>query len=181
LATDADALVQAASDGELWNLPFTVVPSSTTVAAYIQNALAGKEAGTVMPFVTEIVSTQQVVGSTRFWKIDRNNRKLEIGSTWLSASWQKTFVNTEAKFLMLRYAFETLNCVRVQLTTDEINTKSRNAIRRLGAKQEGIVRNERIMPDGRKRNSVRFSIIDDEWPSVRLSLEERLHASAAGK
>lgn len=181
LATDADALVQAASDGELWNLPFTVVPSSTTVAAYIQNALAGKEAGTVMPFVTEIVSTQQVVGSTRFWKIDRHNRKLEIGSTWLSASWQKTFVNTEAKFLMLRYAFETLNCVRVQLTTDEINTKSRNAILRLGAKQEGIVRNERIMPDGRKRNSVRFSIIDDEWPSVRLALEERLRASAAAK
>jgi RimJ/RimL family protein N-acetyltransferase len=181
LATDADALVQAASDGELWNLPFTVVPSSTTVAAYIQNALAGKEAGTVMPFVTEIVSTQQVVGSTRFWKIDRNNRKLEIGSTWLCASWQKTFVNTEAKYLMLRYAFETLNCVRVQLTTDEINTKSRNAILRLGAKQEGIVRNERIMPDGRKRNSVRFSIIDDEWPSVRLALEERLRASAAAE
>lgn len=181
LATDADALVHAACDGELWNLPFTVVPSSTTVAAYIQNALAGKEAGTVMPFVTEIVSTQQVVGSTRFWKIDRNNRKLEIGSTWLSASWQKTFVNTEAKYLMLRYAFETLNCVRVQLTTDEINTKSRNAILRLGAKQEGIVRNERIMPDGRKRNSVRFSIIDDEWPSVRLALEERLHASATAK
>ncbi|QDL52793.1 GNAT family N-acetyltransferase [Rhodoferax aquaticus] len=181
LATDADALVHAASDGELWNLPFTVVPSSTTVAAYIQNALAGKEAGTVMPFVTEIVSTQQVVGSTRFWKIDRNNRKLEIGSTWLSASWQKTFVNTEAKFLMLRYAFETLNCVRVQLTTDEINTQSRNAILRLGAKQEGIVRNERIMPDGRKRNSVRFSIIDDEWPSVRLGLEERLRTTSAAQ
>jgi RimJ/RimL family protein N-acetyltransferase len=181
LATDADALVHAASDGELWNLPFTVVPSSTTVAAYIHNALAGKEAGTVMPFVTEIASTQQVVGSTRFWKIDRNNRKLEIGSTWLCASWQKTFVNTEAKYLMLRYAFETLNCVRVQLTTDEINTKSRKAILRLGAKQEGIVRNERIMPDGRKRNSVRFSIIDDEWPSVRLALEERLRASAAVK
>jgi RimJ/RimL family protein N-acetyltransferase len=181
LATDADALVHAASDGELWNLPFTVVPSSTTVAAYIQNALAGKETGTVMPFVTEIASTQQVVGSTRFWKIDRHNRKLEIGSTWLCASWQKTFVNTEAKYLMLRYAFETLNCVRVQLTTDEINTKSRNAILRLGAKQEGIVRNERIMPDGRKRNSVRFSIIDDEWPSVRLGLEERLRVSAAAE
>jgi RimJ/RimL family protein N-acetyltransferase len=176
-ASDSAALVEAASDGELWNLPFTVVPSSETVAAYIRTALAGEEAGTVMPFVTEIIETNQVVGSTRFWKVDRQNRKLEIGSTWLSASWQKTFVNTEAKFLMLRYAFETLNCVRVQLTTDETNTRSRNAILRLGAKQEGVVRNERIMPNGRKRNSVRFSIIDEEWPSVRLNLESRLRIS----
>jgi len=128
----------------------------------------------MLPFVTIIKATGQLVGSTRFWKVDRKNRKLEIGSTWLSTAWQKTFVNTEAKYLMLRYAFETLNCVRVQLTTDEINQKSRNAILRLGAKQEGIVRNERIMPDGRKRNSVRFSIIDDEWPEVKARLEERL-------
>jgi RimJ/RimL family protein N-acetyltransferase len=172
--SDAPALVAAASDGELWNLPFTVVPSAATVDDYIQQALQGRDAGTVMPFVTEIIATGQVIGSTRFWKIDRKNRKLEIGSTWISASWQRTFVNTEAKLLMLRYAFEELQCVRVQLTTDEINEKSRNAILRLGAKQEGIVRNERIMPDGRKRNSVRFSIIDDEWPNVCARLEARL-------
>jgi RimJ/RimL family protein N-acetyltransferase len=153
------------------------VPSTETVDAYIGNALAGRDAGTVMPFATVLRETGKVIGSTRFWKIDRVNRKLEIGSTWIAASWQKTFVNTEAKLLMLRHAFEELQCVRVQLTTDEINAKSRAAILRLGAKQEGVVRNERIMPDGRKRNSVRFSIIDDEWPAVKQQLEARLGAT----
>ena len=179
LASDAAALVAAAADGELWNLPFTVVPSAATVDAYIGNALDGQAAGTVMPFATVLRETGRVIGSTRFWKIDRVNRKLEIGSTWIAASWQKSFVNTEAKYLMLRHAFEEMACVRVQFTTDEINAKSRAAILRLGAKQEGIVRHERIMPDGRKRNSVRFSIIDDEWPAVKIQLEARLRASEA--
>jgi N-acetyltransferase len=174
LATDAAALVQAAADGELWNLRFTVVPSAQTVDAYIETALAGQAAGTVMPFVMETLQPQQVIGCTRFWKIDRTNRNLEIGHTWISASWQRTSVNTEAKLLMLRYAFEQLKCVRVQFTTDEINEKSRKAILRLGAQQEGIIRNERIMPDGRIRNAVRFSIIADEWPEVKRSLEEKL-------
>ena len=176
LASDAAALVAAAADGELWRLPFTVVPSAETVDVYIGNALAGQAAGTVMPFATVLRETGQVIGSTRFWKIDRVHRKLEIGSTWIAASWQKSFVNTEAKYLMLRHAFEAMACVRVQFTTDEINAKSRAAILRLGAKQEGIVRHERIMPDGRKRNSVRFSIIDDEWPAVKEQLEMRLRA-----
>jgi RimJ/RimL family protein N-acetyltransferase len=118
----------------------------------------------------------RVVGSTRFWKIDRANRKLEIGHTWLAASVQRSSINTEAKYLLLTYAFEKLDCVRVQFTTDELNEKSRAAILRLGAQQEGIVRHERIMPDGRKRNSVRFSIIDDEWPRVREGLRARLAA-----
>ncbi|MFM9921818.1 GNAT family protein [Variovorax sp. H27-G14] len=176
LAADTSALVEAASDGQLWTLPFTVVPSADTVEAYIGNALAGQAAGTVMPFATVLRETGQVIGSTRFWKIDRVNRKLEIGSTWIAASWQKTFVNTEAKYLMLCHAFEVLQCVRVQFTTDEINAKSRAAILRLGAQQEGIVRNERIMPDGRKRNSVRFSIIDSEWPQAKEQLQMRLGA-----
>ncbi|WP_085612842.1 MULTISPECIES: GNAT family N-acetyltransferase [unclassified Pseudomonas] len=171
---DADALLRAAADGELWNLTVTVVPSATTVDAYLKKALDGREAGTVMPFVIVLKETGEVIGSTRFWKIDPFNRKLEIGSSWISARFQKTFVNTEAKYLMLRHAFEVLDCVRVQFTTDENNQKSRNAILRLGAQQEGIVRHERIMPDGRKRNSVRFSIIDDEWPQVRLNLERKL-------
>lgn len=173
---DATALVAAASDGELWNLPFTVVPSAATVQGYIDNALKGRDAGTVLPYVTVLKDTGEVIGSTRFWKVDRLNRKLEIGSTWIAARWQRSFVNTEAKYLMLRFAFETLNCVRVQFTTDEINARSRAAILRLGAKQEGIVRNERIMPDGRKRNSVRFSVIDEEWAQVRAQLEARLQA-----
>lgn len=172
--TDADALLHAAADGELWNLTVTVVPSATTVDAYLKKALDGREAGTVMPFVIVQKETGEVIGSTRFWKIDPLNRKLEIGSSWISARFQKTFVNTEAKYLMLRHAFEVLDCVRVQFTTDENNQKSRNAILRLGAQQEGIVRHERIMPDGRKRNSVRFSIIDDEWPQVRVNLERKL-------
>ncbi|QXI31582.1 GNAT family N-acetyltransferase [Pseudomonas vanderleydeniana] len=171
---DADALVRAAEEGELWNLPFTVVPSQATVEGYIGNALAGRDAGTVMPFVIVLKDTGEVIGSTRFWKIDRHYRKLEIGSSWIATRWQKSFVNTEAKYLMLRHAFEDLECVRVQFTTDEINSRSRAAILRLGAQQEGIVRNERIMPDGRKRNSVRFSIIDEEWPQVRDHLQARL-------
>jgi N-acetyltransferase len=176
LMTDARELVRAASDGELWDLAFTVVPSSETVTNYISTALEGQTAGTILPFVIELKEPGSIVGSTRFWKIDRKNRKLEIGSTWISRSWQRSFVNTEAKLLMLSYAFETLDCVRVQFTTDETNEHSRSAILRLGAKQEGVVRNERIMPNGRKRNSVRFSIIDEEWPSVRASLEKRLRA-----
>ena len=175
LASDGAALIEAAADGELWNLPFTVIPSADTVEDYIRVALEGREAGSVMPFVIKSLELDRVLGTTRFWKIDRKNKKLEIGHTWLSASWQRTFVNTEAKFLMLSFAFEKLGCVRVQFTTDEINDKSRNALLHLGAKQEGIVRHERIMPDGRKRNSVRFSIIDDEWPSVRQTLEKRLN------
>ncbi|POA47042.1 GNAT family N-acetyltransferase [Pseudomonas sp. MPR-ANC1] len=172
--SDADALVRASADGELWDLTVTVVPSASTVDSYLKKALDGRDAGTVLPFAITLKDNGEVIGSTRFWKIDPLNRKLEIGSSWISASWQKSFVNTEAKYLLLRHAFEELECVRVQFTTDENNQKSRQAILRLGAQQEGIVRHERIMPDGRKRNSVRFSIIDDEWPQVRLHLEQKL-------
>ena len=174
---DAARLVNAASDGQLWELPFTVVPSDRTVHEYIEAAISGRDKGTVIPFVIELTKSGEAIGSSRFWKIDPKNRKLEIGSTWYAATWQRTFANTEAKLLMLSYAFDVLNCVRVQFTTDELNEKSRNAILRLGAKQEGTVRNERIMPNGRKRNSIRFSIIDDEWPSVKAKLEARLQLS----
>lgn len=176
LASDAMELVQAASDGELWNLPYTVVPSEATIQSYIQTALEGRGNGTVMPFVTAHKSSNRAIGSTRFMKIDRKNRVVEIGGTWLAASWQKTFANAEAKLLMLQYAFEALHCVRVQFCTDEHNHQSREAILRLGAKQEGILRNERIMANGRKRNSVFFSILDDEWDGVRKNLERRLSA-----
>jgi RimJ/RimL family protein N-acetyltransferase len=140
-------------------------------------ALEGRADGTTIPFVIQIPDPKRlIIGSTRFWKIDWQNRSLEIGWTWLSKSWQKTFVNTEAKFLMLCFAFERLNCIRVQFTTDEINETSCAAILRLGAKQEGIIRQDFIMPDGRKRDSVQFSIIDEEWPEVRRQLEEKLKA-----
>ncbi|MBF0034386.1 GNAT family N-acetyltransferase [Citrobacter freundii] len=174
LKTDTQLLIDAAQDGELWSLPFTVVPSADTADSYIQKALKGQAEGTVMPFAVTLSSDQRVIGSTRFWKIDRENRKLEIGHTWYSQSWQKTAANTESKLLLLRYAFEQLKCVRVQFTTDVLNERSQAAILRIGAVQEGIIRNERIMPDGRKRTSIRYSIIDDEWPQVRTNLEHRL-------
>ncbi|SAL19616.1 N-acetyltransferase GCN5 [Caballeronia peredens] len=171
---DRAALLDAAADGELWNLSVTVVPNEDTIDRYIDTALAGRDAGTVMPFAIVRADDGRVVGSTRFWKIDRVNRKLEIGHTWLAASTQRTGINTEAKLLLLAHAFDSMHCVRVQFTTDERNEKSRAAILGIGAKQEGIVRHERIMPDGRKRNSVRFSIIDDEWPGVRAMLLAKL-------
>ncbi|ANF85497.1 GCN5 family N-acetyltransferase [Pseudomonas antarctica] len=170
----AAALVEAAADGELWNLNVTHVPGPETVAKYIDLAIAGREAGTMIPFAIVRRDGGQVLGSTRFWKVDRVNRKLEIGHTFLAQSTQKTSVNTESKLLLLTYAFEVLECVRVQFTTDELNEKSRAAILRLGAVQEGIVRHERIMPDGRKRNSVRFSIIDSEWSQVKANLQAKL-------
>jgi RimJ/RimL family protein N-acetyltransferase len=173
-AEHAARLLQAAGDGELWNMKVTVVPGPATVDAYIATALAGRQAGTVMPFAIVRRDTGQIVGSTRFWKIDRKNRKLEIGHTWLSESVQRSGLNTEMKYLLLTYAFEVMQCVRVQFTTDELNEKSRAAILRIGATQEGIVRHERIMPDGRKRNSVRFSIIDDEWAHVKAMLQQKI-------
>jgi len=178
-AEHADALLAAAADGELWNLKVTVVPGRDTVAGYIAKAEKGLEEGSVLPFAILDRRTGKIVGSTRFWKVDRANRKLEIGHTWLALSAQRTPINTEAKLLLLTYAFEELDCVRVQFTTDELNEKSRAAILRLGAVQEGIVRHERIMPDGRKRNSVRFSIIDSEWPEVKARLLERLGRATA--
>jgi RimJ/RimL family protein N-acetyltransferase len=168
------ALLVAASDGELWNLAVTIVPDAETIKTYIEQAIEGRDRGVVLPFAIVERSGDRVVGSTRFWKIDKANRKLEIGHTWLASSAQRTGINTEAKFLMLRHAFETLGCVRVQFTTDERNARSRAAILRLGAVEEGIIRHERIMPDGRKRNSARFSIIDDEWPAVKDNLQRKL-------
>jgi RimJ/RimL family protein N-acetyltransferase len=180
-AGDAQALVGAAADGELWTLPFTVVPSAATVTQYIEKALKGEREGTVLPYVVTRSDDGTVIGSTRFWKLDPENRRAEIGHTWYSRTWQRTAANTESKFLMLTHAFEELHCVRVQFTTDILNERSQAAILRLGAIREGVIRNERIMPDGRKRNSVRYSIIDDEWPTVRARLQARLarHGGAA--
>ena len=171
---DAPALVRAATDGELWTLKGTAVPSETTVTAYMKTALDAAKTGTVIPYVIERIATGEPIGSSRFWKLDRGNRTVENGHTRGSASYQRTAVNTEMKLLMLTHAFETLNCVRVQFQTDELNAKSRAAIARLGAKEEGILRNERIMPDGRVRNTVMFSILDSEWPDVKSKLIARL-------
>ena len=172
--SDAPALVRAAADGELWNLRWTVVPSAASVDDYLAKALRDQRQGSALPFAVTLRASGKVIGSTRLWNIEPEHRKLEIGHTWYARSWQRTAVNTECKLMLLRHAFEQLRCVRVQLTTDVLNEASRAAIARLGAVEEGIIRNERIMPDGRKRSSVRYSLVDDEWPAVRSRLEQRL-------
>lgn len=173
-AEHRQSIIDAASDGQLWEMTLTVIPSPQTIDQYLNCAFENRDNGSHIPFVIIDAASRKVVGCTRFWKIDRANRKLEIGHTWLSQSFQRSGINTEAKYLLLTYAFEVMNCVRVQFTTDENNTRSRAAILRIGAQQEGIVRHERIMPDGRKRNSVRFSIIDDEWEVVKAGLEGKM-------
>lgn len=169
-----ESLVAAAADGELWNSTVTIVPSRSTVSAYIEAALNGQTKGLELPFVIIRRSSGQVVGSTRFYNIDRDHRRAEIGYTWLGASAQRTSVNTEAKLLLLTHAFEVWGCVRVAFVTDVLNHQSRRAILRLGAKQEGILRNHMVMPNGRYRDSVYFSIIEAEWPQIKAQLEARL-------
>jgi RimJ/RimL family protein N-acetyltransferase len=139
----------------------------------VDKALAEQERGESVVFATVERASGRVIGSTRFMNIDRINRRVEIGSTWIAPAWQRTAVNTEAKFLMLRHAFEVWQCFRVELKTDAINQKSRNAILRIGAKEEGTLRKHVITWTGRVRDSVYFSILDTEWPEVKLRLEER--------
>jgi N-acetyltransferase len=140
----------------------------------IEKALAEQERGESVVLATVEIQSGQVIGSTRFMNIDRTNRRVEIGSTWIAPAWQRTAVNTEAKFMMLRHAFEVWNCFRVELKTDALNQKSRNAILRIGAKEEGTLRRHVITWTGRVRDSVYFSILDTEWPAVKTDLEQRL-------
>jgi N-acetyltransferase len=135
-------IIDAASDGQLWEMTLTVIPSPQTIDQYLNHAFENRDNGSHIPFVIIDAASRKVVGCTRFWKIDRANRKLEIGHTWLSQSFQRSGINTEAKYLLLTYAFEVMECVRVQFTTDENNTRSRAAILRIGAQQEGIIRHE---------------------------------------
>lgn len=169
-----ESLIAAAGDGQLWRSTVTVVPARDTMAAYIAAAIQAQAEGLELPFVIIRQSTGQVVGSTRFYSIERIHRRVEIGYTWLAASAQRTSVNTEAKLLLLTHAFENWRCIRVGFVTDVLNEQSRAALLRLGAKQEGVLRNHMIMPDGRYRDSVCFSIIEAEWSEVKAQLEARL-------
>lgn len=169
-----EALVTAASDGELWTLPYTVVPSQGTIVEYISKTLQEQERGSEQPFVIIDLRHNRIVGSTRYTGIDTANRQREIGYTWLAESAQRTAINTEAKYLLLKNAFEDQGCIRVEFMTDILNERSRAAILRLGAKEEGILRNHMIMPNGRYRDSVCFSIIESEWPRVKERLMVRL-------
>jgi N-acetyltransferase len=143
----------------------------------VDKAFAEQDRGESVVFATVERSSGLVVGSTRFMNIDRANRRVEIGSTWIAPAWQRTRVNTEAKYLMLRHAFEAWGCVRVELKTDALNQKSRNAILRIGAQEEGTLRRHVVTWTGRVRDTVYFSILDSEWPPVK----ERLTAMAAAR
>ena len=172
-----DGLCEIGLDPDLWRWIPAPVKSPGDMRDYIRLALQWQTDGTALPFATVEQSTSRVVGSTRYMNIDKPNRHVEIGATWIGRQWQRTVVNTEAKYLMLRHAFETLGCFRVELKTDALNQQSRNAILRIGAIQEGIFRKHVLCADGRLRDSVYFSIIDSEWPEVKARLEEKLHRS----
>jgi RimJ/RimL family protein N-acetyltransferase len=172
-----DGLCEIGLDPDLWRWIPAPVKSRDDMRDYIRLALQWQTDDTALPFATVDQSSGRVVGSTRYMNIDKPNRHVEIGATWIGRPWQRTVVNTEAKYLMLRHAFETLGCFRVELKTDALNQQSRNAILRIGASQEGIFRKHVVCSDGRLRDSVYFSIIDSEWPSVKARLEEKLHQS----
>lgn len=161
-------------DRELWRWNPKPVGSSEEMKEYIGTALRWQAEGTALPFATISKVAGRAVGSTRFANIDRVNRRVEIGWTWLGRQWQRTALNTEAKFLMLRHAFEVLGCIRVELKTDALNERSRAAMMRLGAKEEGILRKHMTTSTGRFRDTVYYSILDTEWPAVKASLEQKL-------
>ena len=168
------ALCEAGLIDEIWHLNPTQVGSPEAMKKYIETALTEQKCGTALPFVTIEKRSGKIVGSTRFGNIDVNNRRTEIGWTGLNPSWQRTYVNTEAKFLMLAQAFENWKFIRVEFKTDVLNEKSRSAILRLGARQEGIFRQHVVCASGRLRDSVYFSILDNEWLAVKKNLLRKL-------
>ena len=175
--------LELAHVSELWNLAqdesiWQWIPSRLCsyedTNKYVTEALKKREIELEMPFVIRLQSTQEIVGSTRFMNIFKADRRVEIGSTWLTPAWQRSFVNTEAKLLLLSHAFEILRCIRVELKTDVFNEKSRRAIERIGAKPEGILRNHKICADGRIRDTIYYSLTYEEWPAAKARLQERL-------
>jgi RimJ/RimL family protein N-acetyltransferase len=169
-----DALLVVALDPELWRLTVSAVSTRADLEEYVNEALAEEKMGTALPFVTVLRATGQVIGSTRFGNAVPAHRRVEIGWTWLGRPWQRSGANREAKYLMLRHAFEQWGCLRVEFKTSVLNQRSRTALLGLGAVEEGILRHHMINADGSLRDSVYFSILSEEWPAVRRRLEERL-------
>lgn len=175
LAIDHLAGLQAAcADGELWKLWYTSVVKPEQMEAEIARRLGLQQQGSMLPFVSRRIDNGQVCGMTTYMNIDAKNHRVEIGSTWTSASAQRTGINTESKLLLLSHAFETLNCIAVEFRTHFMNHQSRAAIERLGAKQDGILRNAVLMPHGGYRDTVVYSIIESEWPTVKHHLQYKL-------
>ncbi len=170
-------LAFAASDGKLWELWYTSVPSPKTIDSYLDIALSEQESGKALPFAIINKKTNTIVGSTRYLNVDSKNKRVEIGATWYAKKVQRTGINTECKYLLLKYAFENLNCIAVEFRTHFHNHSSRNAILRLGAKQDGILRNHRVDAQGNLRDTVVFSILNSEWNTVKASLEFKMNRS----
>jgi len=173
--THLEGLTLVGLDEALWRWIPTPVRTHEEMSGYIEAALNEQERGVSMPFAIVEKATGRAIGSTRYGNIDRVHHRVEIGWTWVGAQWQRTAINTEAKFLLLRHAFESLGCIRVELKTDSLNERSRAAILRIGAKEEGIFRNHMITASGRVRHTVYFSIVDSEWPEVKTRLQAKLH------
>jgi RimJ/RimL family protein N-acetyltransferase len=169
-----DGLCEIGIVEELWRWIPVPVKAPEQMKAYVDTALTERANGVSMPFVQIERKSGRVIGSTRYMNIEKAHRRLEIGSTWIAPAWQRSAINTESKYLLMRHAFEDLGCMRVELKTDSLNEKSRAAILRIGAKQEGIFRNHMITSTGRVRHTVYFSVIDSEWPAVKAELERQL-------
>lgn len=169
-----DGLVAAASDGELWNLWFTSVPTPDTTRKYIDDALKGQQEGIFLPWAVRDLSTNAIVGTTRYHDIVAPIDRVEIGWTWYASRCQRTSVNTTCKLLLLEYGFDALGCAAIGLRTDNFNFRSQRAIEALGAKKDGVLRHHQARRDGSARDSVMYSILKEEWPDVRRHLELRL-------
>jgi RimJ/RimL family protein N-acetyltransferase len=178
--TDAASLYTALDDEDIWRfLPLHKPASVAAVEALIGETLEAQEKGLELPFVSVHRESGEIAGTSRFLEISVADRHAEIGWTAISPIYQRTAVNTEAKYLMLRHAFETWGCIRVQLKTDLRNERSQRAIERLGAVREGVLRRSRVIKDGYQRSSVYYSITDDEWPAVKINLETKLGLAQA--
>jgi RimJ/RimL family protein N-acetyltransferase len=169
---DFDGLSSAVQDGDIWNNPYALFPNLEEMPQYLQGLV--KEQKSILPFIMIHKQLNKIVGTTRYLNIDYDNHRLEIGHTWIAKSFRRTGVNTESKFLMLQHAFEKLNCIAVEIRTDVHNEVSRKAIERLGAKQDGVLRNHKIMRNGRIRDTVCYSVIQSEWPSVKENLLQKM-------
>jgi RimJ/RimL family protein N-acetyltransferase len=169
-----DGLCAVGLDPSLWALTTVRITNRDEMRAYMEAGLAEQRAGTALPFATVERATGTIVGTTRFANAVHEHARVEIGWTWIAPPWQRSAVNTEAKYLMLRHAFDVMGVRRVELKTSALNVRSRNAMLRIGATEEGTLRKHMINADGSARNSVYFSIIDDEWPAVRARLESMM-------
>ncbi|MFZ6657048.1 GNAT family N-acetyltransferase [Undibacterium sp. TJN19] len=161
----------AAADGELWKLFFTSVPSPDNTQNWLNIALEMQQQQKAIPFVVRENATGNIVGATRYCNMDLNNKRLEIGYTWYAQRVQRSPVNTECKLLLLGHAFEVFGCIAVEFRTDWFNRRSQAAIERLGAKRDAVLRNHMILPDGRIRDTVVYSILNSEWPGIKKNLQ----------